>query len=257
MSKRAEEVKEMIKRAALAVIAVVVAIAVWQIYDFLSSSAESIARTEEIAAIAAGEAGANEDSPEGCPIEAARGRIIDFDALRAQNPEIIAWIYIPKTTVDYAVVQTGNNSFYLNHDAFRRWDSYGAIFMDWAHESDFSLSDTVLYGHHMRNGRKFGLLESYKNQEFRDAHSYIFIYTPEHTRQFAYLSQALSTSTQLEPYEGSDNQVISLVTCDYTPGFSHFIVRAEIYELMFPGGIPVPDWYLEELLWEEEEFENE
>jgi len=169
-------------------------------------------------------------------LAAAERRIIDWSALRALNPEIIAWIYIPNTTVDYAVVQTNNNNFYLRHNILRQRSAAGAIFMEVSHSYDFNQPDSILYGHHMRNSRKFGLLERYKDRAFREGHRYIFVYTPELTRRFAYSDQALSSVVQIDTVE-RDEKVLTLVTCDYTPGATHLVIRADLV-MLFPPGRP-------------------
>ena len=230
----------------LPIVVVALSIALWQIWQILNPNIQDAQATSEIAAIANDceddfsiLAYFFDDSPSPyqtqAQLEAAERRLINWEALRAQNSEIAAWIYIPNTTVDYAITHTNNNQFYLNHDAFRRRNNAGAVFIEASHKSDFSLPDTILYGHHMRNMRKFGLLERYKNREFREGHRYIFIYTPEYTRRFAHSEQFISPTMRIDPAE-RDDKVLSLITCDYTPGHTHFIVRSELYRLLLPGG---------------------
>ena len=56
--------------------------------------------------------------------------IIDFDALAQTNPEIVGWIYVPGTNINYPVVQTNNNSKYLNTLFDGTANASGAIFLD-------------------------------------------------------------------------------------------------------------------------------
>ena len=228
------------------IVAAALSMALWQIWLILGPSIENAKRTSEIASIANDCEDdfslldyffASPDSPyqTQAQLQAAERRLINWGALRARTSEIVAWIYIPNTSVDYAVTKTTNNQFYLRHDAFRRFDIAGAIYIETTHKSDFSLPDTILYGHHMRDGSKFGLLESYKNTAFREGHRYIFIYTPEYTRRFAHTDQFETPTTRIDTVE-RDNKVLSLITCDYTPGSSHFVVRSELYRLLLPGG---------------------
>ena len=55
---------------------------------------------------------------------------IDFERLQKRNPDIVAWIHIPDTNMDYPVVQGSDNTYYLNHTAAGRETSSGAIFLD-------------------------------------------------------------------------------------------------------------------------------
>ena len=56
--------------------------------------------------------------------------IIDFDALAQTNPEVVGWIYAPGTNINYPVVQTNNNSKYLNTLFDGTANASGAIFLD-------------------------------------------------------------------------------------------------------------------------------
>ncbi|WP_343210285.1 class B sortase [Anaerolentibacter hominis] len=105
-------------------------------------------------------------------------RYIDFDKLALINDEIIGWITAEGTSVDYPVVQTDNNEFYLNHDINKNVSSYGAIFADADAELSGNPFNTVLYGHHMKNGQMFGELKKYREPEFRERYPY-FTYTDQ------------------------------------------------------------------------------
>ena len=104
---------------------------------------------------------------------------VDFETLQAINPDIIAWIYIEGTAINYPVVQGEDNSYYLKHLADGSYNGSGAIFMDYRNDSDFSDTHTIIYGHHMKNGTMFSGLDGYKRQEFYDEHPVALIMTPE------------------------------------------------------------------------------
>lgn len=87
-------------------------------------------------------------------------------------PEYRAWLLIPGTTIDYPVVQSMDDSFYLNHDVYGNRDPYGSIFMD----SDCSLDDPVItiHGHHMMNDdRMFTPLLQYEEEKYLEKHPFI------------------------------------------------------------------------------------
>ncbi|MDR0849793.1 MAG: class B sortase, partial [Propionibacteriaceae bacterium] len=64
--------------------------------------------------------------------------LMDFSGLTAQNSDIIAWLTVDGTDIDYPVVQTVDNQYYLDHDAKKNASYLGAIFMDFRSNRDFS-----------------------------------------------------------------------------------------------------------------------
>ena len=80
---------------------------------------------------------------------------IDFSALDFQNPDVVAWIQIPGTQINYPVVQGKDNDYYLHRDLNGQKSTAGTIFLDYADQADFSSLHNVLYGHHMKNGSMF------------------------------------------------------------------------------------------------------
>jgi len=106
---------------------------------------------------------------------------IDFDALRAINPDIYAWIRIDGTNVDYPVVRREtDDTFYLTHDSDGETAARGAIFSEAEFNGDdFSDPVTILYGHNMKSGAMFGQMQkSYSDNAFFEEDNPILIYTP-------------------------------------------------------------------------------
>lgn len=101
---------------------------------------------------------------------------IDWKKLRKENPDIVGWIKVKDTKIDYPVVQGENNQTYL-HQSFQGTPSYGGcIFLDAA--CDMTESDNLLmYGHHMRDGSMFADLEKFRDASFAKKHR-IYFYTP-------------------------------------------------------------------------------
>ena len=108
-------------------------------------------------------------------------RQIDFTGLKRVNPDIVAWIYVPGTPIDYPVLKNPYDNYYLTHDFEGAYSKLGAIFMQAAASEDFVQRHTILYGHNMASGQMFGRLKWYAQKEFRDAHPYIYIYQPKQT----------------------------------------------------------------------------
>lgn len=106
---------------------------------------------------------------------------INFDKLKAINHDIVAWIYIDGTNINYPIMQTSDNLYYLNHNYNKEYTTYGSIYMDATANNDFSSLNTFIYGHYTSSGIMFGELGYYMDQEFYEKHPDILIYTPEET----------------------------------------------------------------------------
>ena len=106
---------------------------------------------------------------------------VDWSSLRAINPDIVAWIYVPGTEVNYPVVQGDDNEEYL-HKAFdgsTGWlASAGTIFLDSSNDPGFSDRNSALYGHHMNDGSMFATFADFVDQDLFDSHRDIYVLTP-------------------------------------------------------------------------------
>ena len=104
---------------------------------------------------------------------------VDFAALREINPDIVAWIYIEGTKINYPIVQGEENSYYLKHLFSGEWNGSGCIFLDFRNDASFADRHSIIYGHHMKNGTMFTDLDKYKKQEFFDEHPVALLITPD------------------------------------------------------------------------------
>ena len=104
---------------------------------------------------------------------------IDFEALRAVNPDIVGWIYCADTPIDYPVLLGDDNDQYLHHDYTGAYNIDGSIFLDSSCKGDFSLANTIIYGHHMGyTGSMFTCLKFWADQPFYDEHPVMWLLTP-------------------------------------------------------------------------------
>ena len=92
----------------------------------------------------------------------------DFAELLAVNPDVCAWVTLDNTGVDYPVLQGETNLTYINTDVYGNFALAGSIFLDSRNDKTFSEPYSLLYGHHMDNGRMFGDLDLYKEKKFFD-----------------------------------------------------------------------------------------
>lgn len=107
---------------------------------------------------------------------------MDFSKLKKKNPNVVAWITIDKTPIDYAIVQAQDNETYIEKDVNLKPNKNGAIFLDYRVRSDFSGFNNILYGHNMRSGRMFACLNTFVlNEKYWNSHKTGRLYTPEET----------------------------------------------------------------------------
>ena len=104
---------------------------------------------------------------------------VDFEALLSVSGDVVGWIYMEDSPINYPVVQGEDNLEYVKKLADGSYNSAGSIFMDYRNISDFSDRNTIIYGHRMNNGSMFGTVVNYKDQEWYDAHPRCLIMTPE------------------------------------------------------------------------------
>lgn len=105
---------------------------------------------------------------------------VDFDFLLGENEDIIGWIQVEGTKIDYPVLyDTTYNRYYLNHNFKGTNTAYGSIFVLGENAGDFTDFNTVVYGHNMLDGSMFAQLHKFRKKEFFDANGKIILYTPE------------------------------------------------------------------------------
>lgn len=97
----------------------------------------------------------------------------DYKTLYSLNRNLIGWVKIDDTYIDYPVLQTTNNDYYLDHNFDQEQDKNGSIFMDKDCRILPRTTNLILYGHHMQSGRMFGQLNKYSSESFYEDHKYI------------------------------------------------------------------------------------
>ena len=111
--------------------------------------------------------------------EPFRLTVPDFSYLQSLNSDVIGWIQIPGTKINYPIVQGSDNEFYLTHTISGEENTSGAIFMDAAISDGFGDKNPIIYGHNLKSGAMFSRLNRYSRQSFWNANRYIYITTPE------------------------------------------------------------------------------
>lgn len=209
---------------------------------------------------AQGESPAEEQPKELAPIT------VDFDALLAANSDIVGWIYCEGTPINYPILQTEDNDYYLHRGYDREYRAAGSIFVEAANHRDFADSNTIIYGHHMRNGSMFASLENWSDQSYFDEHPVMWLLTP--TRDYkivlfsSYTTSALSDTYTIFSVPGmdlndylqmavnlsdvraevplyTDAHYVLLSTCAYVFDYARSVVHGILMPVDSAGGAPL------------------
>lgn len=110
---------------------------------------------------------------------------IDFPYLWTINEDIIAWITIPGTNIDYPILQhPTDDSFYLHHNIDGSYGYPACIYTESLNSRDFTDPNTVIYGHNMKTKTMFSALHKFENRDFFEANDEIIIYLPDRTLHY-------------------------------------------------------------------------
>lgn len=93
---------------------------------------------------------------------------VDFASLKQKNPDTIAWFKVNGTSIEYPVVKTTNNDFYMTHSFNKSYNSAGWVFMDYKNKFDGTDNNMVIYAHNRRDGSLFGTLKNILTEEWQN-----------------------------------------------------------------------------------------
>ncbi|MDO4413597.1 MAG: class B sortase [Erysipelotrichaceae bacterium] len=146
---------------------------------------------------------------------------IDWEALKAIDENVVAWIEMEGSSIDYPVAHGVNNDQYLRHLIDGNYNEAGTIFVDYRNQRGFNDRNTVLYGHHMLDEPlMFAEIENYESQEYYDSHKVIMIHTPDGEYDMYPVAGYKTTGTGgYLKFEFSDDQ-------DYLNYVSGFVQRS-------------------------------
>lgn len=137
---------------------------------------------------------------------------LNWAKMQKDNSDIYAWVYVPGTNVDYAVVQATEeegDSFYLSKNLKKQYEFAGSIYSELQNAKDFSDPVTVLYGHNMRNGTMFATLHKFEDSTFFKKNKYMYIYMPHHKLTYKiYAAYVYDDRHILNSFDFSDKTVL-------------------------------------------------
>lgn len=194
--------------------------------------------------------------------------VVDFASLRAVNEDVVGWIYCEDTLINYPVLRGDDNDEYLHHDYLGNYLTSGSIFMESANSGDFMDSNTIIYGHHMRDGSMFGQLGKWGDQQFLDDHPVFWLLTPERDYRVEIIScytisaysdtytifrgPSIELDEYLEKMTGrsvveppakpvDDARYVVLSTCVYSFQDARFVVHGMLVPVDSAGGEPIEE----------------
>lgn len=185
----------------------------------------------------------------------------EYALVHQKNQRLIGWVKIDDTVVDYPVMQTVNNEYYLDHNFNQEEDRNGCIFMDYQCDVVRGCDNIILYGHHMKSGKMFGTLNKYSKKSYYEEHPvvqfdtiyekgtyqvmYVFrskVYSEEDVTFKYYqfinaasekeFNSAMNEMAALSLYDTGvtavyGDKLLTLSTCDYQEKKGRFVVVAK------------------------------
>lgn len=131
----------------------------------------------------------------------------DFEKLRETNGDIYAWITVPGTQIDYPVLQSDTDNYYLEKNLDHTKGYPGCIYSNSCNSREFTDLLTVLYGHNMKNGSMFGSLHDYEQEEFFRENREIIIYTEGQCLRYEIVAAVRFSDLYIPDYYGINDDI--------------------------------------------------
>ena len=134
---------------------------------------------------------------------------VNFDMLRQINPDVVGWLYWEDTPVNYPIVQGEDNEKYLHTLFDGTYGFFGTLFVDSVTEAPFRQFNTIVYGHHMKDGSMLAAVSKLTDQGWCDEHPQLELITPDgkyHLEIWAFLNQLADSSVYMTNFRDTDMQ---------------------------------------------------
>ena len=165
-------------------------------------------------------------------------RILQLEELKKQNNDIIGWIEIENTIINYPVLQCEDNNFYMTHNYKKEYSAEGSIFLDKDYNWELPSSNLLLYGHNNKNKTMFAELLNYKEESYYKEHPTIRFTTLAEDKTYEIIAVFKSRVYYKSEkdvfryyYTGKTatygDQLLTLSTCEYSQEDGRFVVVAK------------------------------
>lgn len=142
---------------------------------------------------------------------------LTLDGLQEVNPDVVGWVRIPDTPIDYPIVQGEDNEYYLHYTWDGQKSSVGSIFLECTNQADMTEFHTILYGHNMLDKSMFASLRNYASIAYWQKRPYVYLVTPSGVLRYeiyaSYWAEVESNTYALGiQSEGTKQDFIDLTT---------------------------------------------
>lgn len=164
--------------------------------------------------------------------------------MSALSEDVVAWLTVDDTEIDYPVMQGVDNNEYLNKDPFGEYSLAGSIFLDARNTPDFTDPYSLIYGHHMEYGKMFGALDAFLDEGYFNTHRTATLIVSDQVYNIKFFAcveadasvQEIFAPTEMEGtleyvrehasiwYEPDGEQLIALSTCKFPQTTARIIV---------------------------------
>lgn len=128
--------------------------------------------------------------------------VVDWKALKKVNPDVQGWLYQKGTVINYPVVQGTDNDTYLHTRFDKQWSGGGTLFVDCRMEKDFKGFNSIIYGHHMKDGSMFRSIRGYTKEDgYYDKHKTLELATPHGNYHLVLFSAFITKATDEDTYK--------------------------------------------------------
>lgn len=128
--------------------------------------------------------------------------VVDWKALKKVNPDVQGWLYQKGTVINYPVVQGTDNDTYLHTRFDKQWSGGGTLFVDCRMEKDFKGFNSIIYGHHMKDGSMFRSIRGYTKEDgYYDKHKTLELATPHGNYHLVVFSAFITKATDEDTYK--------------------------------------------------------
>lgn len=198
--------------------------------------------------------------------DAVTKKMLQLQELKKENNDIVAWLEIPDTKINYPVLQTTDNEYYLTHTYKKENSKDGSIFLDKDYDWDIHSSNLLIYGHNNKNGNMFQDLLKYEDESYYKEHPtiqfttvdedstyeiiavfksrvyykneqnvfrYYFFINAENEEEYDYYVEESKKSSLYETGKTAEygDQLLTLSTCEYSQEDGRFVIVAKKLEI--------------------------